>query len=595
MKEKTSTGSADDEATLANATIEISLGTKALQAPVARMLADLGTRESVAPGSILTPILGGQPILGGAVAEVADDNDKVYGPQERANIQGNTIPGFKKDHQHFLFFRIGPVAKCKTWLRWIAPLISSLDEVLAFVRAHRSLRLRMGVKEPPLNSCWVNIAFSHGAIARLVGQADADKFGETSFCQGLAERSTYIGDPSDGKHPGHRRHWVVGGPKNAADILVIIAADDAAQLNRTVDSIRDRAAASGLRLIFEQRGDTLPGKLRGHEHFGFKDGISQPGVRGKVSSAPGDYITPRYIDPNDPRSNYFAKPGQLLLWPGEFLLGEKRQDPEDLAEPARPAANFPDWAKLGSYVVCRRLLQDVPAFWSFSVGAAEALGISSEQFASMLVGRWPSGAPLMRAPDADNPVLAADDLANNHFIFDDNTRPSNLLPIPGYAGDVYPSAKADVLGSVCPHFAHIRKVNPRDVATDLGKPHDSLIRMILRRGIPFGKPIVGVKRPSKSLLKEQRGLMFVCYGATIEEQFEFLNRRWANSPIQPNAGGHDPIIGQADQGGVRDRFIDFPTNNGTRRIRLEKDWVIPSGGGYFFSPPIHAITDVLGT
>ena len=31
----------------------------------------------------------------------------------RANIQGNTIPGFNKDHQHFLFFRLGDVAPAK--------------------------------------------------------------------------------------------------------------------------------------------------------------------------------------------------------------------------------------------------------------------------------------------------------------------------------------------------------------------------------------------------------------------------------------------------------------------------------------------------
>jgi deferrochelatase/peroxidase EfeB len=56
-----------------------------------------------------------------------------------------------------------------------------------------------------------------------------------------------------------------------------------------------------------------------------------------------------------------------------------------------------------------------------------------------------------------------------------------------------------VQGSVAlgktPHFAHIRKANPHGVATDLGKPHDSLARMILRRGIPFGPPIIGVTRP----------------------------------------------------------------------------------------------------
>ena len=60
--------------------------------------------------------------------------------------------------------------------------------------------------------------------------------------------------------------------------------------------------------------------------------------------------------------------------------------------------------------------------------------------------------------------------------------------------------------------------------------------------------------------------MFVCYGASIEDQFEFLTRRWANSPIQPNFGGHDPIIGQRDRYGDRSRSIDFPTAAGAVRI-----------------------------
>ena len=164
----------------------------------------------------------------------------------------------------------------------------------------------------------------------------------------------------------------------------------------------------------------------------------------------------------------------------------------------------------------------------------------------MLVGRWPSGAPLMRAPTADDPALAGDEFANNHFLFDDDTRPSPLRPIPGYPGDNFPRAKADILGPVCPHFAHIRKTNPRDSATDLGKPHDTLLRMILRRGIAFGAPFVGVNGPRPSCWRQERGLMFLCYGATIEDQFEFLTRRWSNSPIQPNVGGHDPMIGQRD-------------------------------------------------
>ena len=75
-----------------------------------------------------------------------------------------------------------------------------------------------------------------------------------------------------------------------------------------------------------------------------------------------------------------------------------------------------------------------------------------------------------RVPDADDPALGGDEFANNHFLFEDDTRPSVLQPIPGYGGDRYAAARADVLGAVCPHSAHIRKVNPRDAGPTWARP-----------------------------------------------------------------------------------------------------------------------------
>jgi hypothetical protein len=114
-------------------------------------------------------------------------------------------------------------------------------------------------------------------------------------------------------------------------------------------------------------------------------------------------------------------------------------------------------------------------------------------------------------------------------------------------------------------------MNPRDIATDLGKAQDTMVRMILRRGIPFGPPIAGAKKPPPKVVRSERGLMFLCYGATIEDQFELITRRWANSTMQPSFGGHDPVIGAADRRGDRTRFIDFPTPAGPRRITLDRD------------------------
>src|SRR5262249_987004 len=165
------------------------------------------------------------------------------------------VPGFNKDHQHFLFYRITDVLGTKKFLHVISPSITSMDEGLDFVRAHRALRLKLGVAEAPrLKATWVNIAFSCRGIEKL-GAGTGEQFGEQSFRQGLAERSTYLGDPTDPEHPGHRTHWRVGGPHNEADILVIVASDTTADLDRKVRAVRKWANADRLDLIFEQRAD----------------------------------------------------------------------------------------------------------------------------------------------------------------------------------------------------------------------------------------------------------------------------------------------------------------------------------------------------
>ena len=147
---------------------------------------------------------------------------------------------------------------------------------------------------------------------------------------------------------------------------------------------------------------------------------------------------------------------------------------------------------------------------------------------------------------------------------------------------------------MCPHAAHIRKVNPRDSGTDFGAPADTLLRLMLRRGIPYGDPIAGVANPAPELVEAERGLLFAAYMGSIEDQFEFVSRRWANSTVQPNVGGHDPIIGQRDAAGSRARTFSLPRADGsTAVIDLPDDLVTPTGGGYFFAPPISAVAGIL--
>ena len=49
--------------------------------------------------------------------------------------------------------------------------------------------------------------------------------------------------------------------------------------------------------------------------------------------------------------------------------------------------------------------------------------MSAARLAAKLVGRWPSGAPVARSPEADDEALGKNDFANNHFAYQDDRRP----------------------------------------------------------------------------------------------------------------------------------------------------------------------------
>jgi len=73
-------------------------------------------------------------------------------------------------------------------------------------------------------------------------------------------------------------------------------------------------------------------------------------------------------------------------------------------------------------------------------------------------------------------------------------------------------------------------------------------------------------------------------------------KNWVNSPDFKDPGsGHDPILGQSEKDRNRERFFSIKLANGEQQtIRLEKDWVIPTGGGYYFSPSIRALEILSG-
>jgi hypothetical protein len=121
--------------------------------------------------------------------------------------------------------------------------------------------------------------------------------------------------------------------------------------------------AAGCDIPYDQNGD-VRADAGGHEHFGFDDGVSQPGIRGRASDASDDNVADRCIDPSStPEHWLFGRPGQNLVWPGEFILGYPASSPDPLL-PGPIAGATPAWANDGSFLVFRRLAQNVGLFWS---------------------------------------------------------------------------------------------------------------------------------------------------------------------------------------------------------------------------------------
>lgn len=525
-------------------------------------------------------------------------------PELEANeIQGNILTGFNKDRQYFLGLVIEGAARpgskedpavraAKRWLGSIIPQIATMAQVAEHNRWFRQERERTGW-EPISEQVWMHIAFTYEGLVKLVGEG-AEAFTHPPFQLGLTIRSSFLGDPTDPAAEGHPQNWKVGGPKSPMDILLMIAGDSqrsaVSQVKQVERSLRERAGRA-IRLVYKELGKVrtdveggLP--MHGHEHFGFKDGISQPAVRGWFRLSDGDTVdvTHRAYPEGDSQGDLYARPGQPLIQPGQFVFGYPKQHgrkPLESRTVSLEAQGVPAWARNGSFLAFRRLRQDVALFRQTVQAQAQGLQIEPDWLGSRFVGRWRSGAPVMRAPERDDYELGADRLARNNFQF---ANPGML----DLTESLHPRSQPDPLGLTCPISAHIRKVNPRDEGTDAGSMADNMARRIIRRGLPYGDPL---PQDGADPERGDRGLLFVSYQTSLEDQFEFLQNDWMNRSAVPNPGGQDPLLGQNALSGDRSR--SFFLRPGLE-VRGLPDFVIPTGGAYLFSPSITALREVIG-
>lgn len=471
--------------------------------------------------------------------------------RDSTEIQGDVIAGFKKDNVQLLFLKFDDATRARTWLRRLKPRIATTRQVAAFNTAFSAARRNSGGDDPrALTALWRSVSFTHAGIETLTGRDPfpraAEQTTQLAFKQGPALRAGMLGDTGDNSP----ENWLFG-DSNAQPVhaVLTIAADTVADLRAALSEERQEASVHKVVIVFEQDGGTLPGARAGKEHFGFKDGVSEPAVAG--------------FDAPDPRRPEWKKghPGTRIIPAGEFVVGEERATD-------RPYT-MPEWARGGSFHVVRRLGQDVPGWWA-QIGARlkelkEAKAVppeaTTEWLAARMVGRWRSGTPVAKCPHADMPSDPAS--ANDNDI----------------------SFADDLEGAVTPLFSHLRKTNPRDGLRFQESGHivpekgDLDGRRIMRRGIPYGLPF-DPAGPAGHGPDAARGLVFVSYQSDLVAQFEFMQRDWVDAedfPLRKPSVGRDPMIGRESEVSFNDR-----------RIRFEQ-FVRTEGAVYAFTPSMSTL------
>ena len=415
----------------------------------------------------------------------------------------------------YVFVSFRDPASGRAWLKGLAHTVRSAAEVRSSIASSQR---------------WVTVAFTWNGL-RALGLDDASlaSFPE-EFKQGMVARAEMLGD-TGANHPDH---WVGGLASPDLHAIAILFARDGAERARCLaehDKLLERC--DGVKVLSSLELQATPPFDYAHDHFGYRDRISQPVMKGS-----GEEPTPGSGEP---------------LEPGEFILGYPDEDGPPALQPQPEIVS-----RNGSYMAYRRLQEHVGAFRDFLRQHGQTPE-DQELVAAKLMGRWRSGAPLVLAPNADDKVLAVDTQRNNDFNY----------------------KEMDPHGYAAPLGSHCRRMNPRDTAANMNR------RRIIRRGATYGPPLPE-SAPEDGV---ERGIAAFVICASLIRQFEFAQNVWINDKNFHELGNErDPIIG------TQDGTLEFkiPKRPIRRRITGVPAFTTVRGGAYFFLPGLKALRYLCG-
>lgn len=454
-----------------------------------------------------------------------DPSDPTYQPLLE-EIQGNILKSHGRDRSRHLFLTFNSnIDAAKAWIgnfanNYVTSAMAQYQQGLSYRQTKKS-------------TLFANIFLSMAGYMHLkfdYGEVPNDP----AFRSGMKSPNTQFkfNDPPVSE-------WDEGF-QNELHALVLIADDSQEVLDNMASTLKSELAEIA-ETISEEHGFVLREDPRDStspviEHFGFRDGVSQPLFMKK------DIDKARQVDQDfsqwDPRA-----PLKLVLFKDPF---------------GKEAESY------GSFLLYRKLEQNVKG-WKQDVRAlAGTLDVPQALAGAYAVGRFQDGTPVVLSSTGNN---EGNPTTTNNF---------------NYFGDRQ--------GSKCPFHAHIRKTNPRGdtgelIATPVPLEEEKMHR-IARRGISYGS------EDPTSEPETGSGLLFLCFQANIGNQFEFIQQNWASEADFVNQGvGSDPVIGPSSNG-TENYNWSVPWGTTEKKTGDFTHWVTMKGGEYFFAPSLSFLKDL---
>ena len=299
-----------------------------------------------------------------------------------SDIQGFVLRGYNLPVARYLFLHFEDAARGRG--------------LIAHLLSHITTGQRWDGAKPQST---VNIAFTHRGLQRLELPLATLLTFPVEFQQGMRQRAELLGDTGHNApeqwdplwRDGHVHCWLGVNGQTAEAIDARCAAIKAAL---------EEIGGATLLASQDAAAQVLNGSPTTSEHFGFTDGFGNPEYVGvERSSQPG-------------QGKLQSDGTWAPLATGELLLGYADEAGE------LPVAPVPHLlAANGTFMVYRKLHQNLATFLAYLDQQASLYGGGKEKLAAKMIGRWRDGTPIELSPDQPSPSIAQDPNRSTNFTY----------------------------------------------------------------------------------------------------------------------------------------------------------------------------------